>query len=66
MPRQATASIYALALESGLPVAILIERVGGEVVLVNDRFRVMFDLAATDRDDPLGTAAATFELHPLQ
>ena len=60
MPRQATASIYALALESGLPVAILIERVGGEVVLVNDRFRVMFDLAATDRDDPLGTAAATF------
>ena len=62
MPRQATASIYALALESGLPVAILIERVGGEVVLVNDRFRVMFDLAATDRDDQLRTAAATF--HP--
>jgi two-component system, cell cycle sensor histidine kinase and response regulator CckA len=60
MPRRATASIYALALESGLPVAILIERVGGEVVLVNDGFRTMFDLAETDLEDPLGAAAATF------
>lgn len=59
-PPSATASIYALALESGWPVAILIERVGGEVVLVNDRFRVMFDLEDTALDDPLGAAAATF------
>jgi len=61
MSRSATASIYALALESGLPVAILIERVGGEVVLVNDGFRALFDLDEADLDDPLGAAAATFD-----
>jgi flagellar motor switch protein FliN/FliY len=51
MPRQATASIYALALESGLPVAILIERVGGEVVLVNDRYGIRLTrvVPSTDR-----------------
>ena len=61
MTPSATASIYALALESGLPVAILIERVGGEVVLVNDGFRALFDLGENALDDPLGAAAATFE-----
>ena len=61
MPRRATASIYALALESGLPVAILIERVDGEVVLVNDGFRALFDLDEAAIGDPLGAAAATFD-----
>ena len=45
MPHRTTTSMYALALESGLPGAILIERVGGEVVLINDGFRVLFNLA---------------------
>ncbi|MEY4857115.1 MAG: hypothetical protein RLZZ97_1945, partial [Gemmatimonadota bacterium] len=61
MPHRTTTAMYALALESGLPVAILIERAGGEVVLVNDGFRTMFDLEAAALDDPLGAAAATFQ-----
>lgn len=60
MPHRTNAEIYALALKSGLPVAVLIERVGGEVVLVNDGFHTMFDLEAAALDDPLGAAAATF------
>ena len=43
--------MYALALESGLPVAILIERAGGEVVLVNDRYGIRLTrvVPSTDR-----------------
>lgn len=55
-------TIHALALENGLPFAVLVERASGEVVLVNEPFRTLFGLADESlADDPLRAAAATFE-----
>ena len=60
MFRLDSASLCALALENGLPLAILIERVSGEVVLVNEGFRTLFGIDEIALGDPLGAAAATF------
>ncbi len=59
MPRSDHDAICALALENGLPVASVVERVSGEVVMVNAPFRALFNLGEAPSADVLAAAAAT-------
>lgn len=57
MTQLTDAALLALALSNGAPVALLVERANGDVVVVNHLYRDLFELGDAMPSDPLGRAA---------